>query len=198
MKKFTKILGAAALLLCGLMITGCEDIKDEFEGPKNMWLTKEVTYQKDGTGVGAKATVYLYYTDDENPTVQGLSSDVELKTGLNIVFIPDEPEGDTVSTLYNTFKNAVNDGDIPFAVFNLPKGKESTVNDDGSSEAFKITMSDAKWTAFCLANPKTKNTATTEIPYPLKSGYFGKVDVTTEEIKALFSWRQLLIMLLQQ
>ena len=80
MKKFTKILSAAALILCGVMFSGCEDLKDEFEGPKNMWLTKEVTYQKDGTGVGAKATVYLYYTDDENPTIQGLNSDIGVKS----------------------------------------------------------------------------------------------------------------------
>ena len=41
MKKFTKILGAAALLLCGLMITGCEpinNIKEALAGPKDSSL----------------------------------------------------------------------------------------------------------------------------------------------------------------
>ena len=40
MKKFTKILGAAALLLCGLMITGCgvaDAIKEQLEGTYDEW-----------------------------------------------------------------------------------------------------------------------------------------------------------------
>ena len=199
MKKFSKILGAAALLLCGLMISGCEDIKDEFEGPKNMWLTKEVTYQKDGTGVGAKATVYLYYTDDENPTVSDLNSDIELKAGLNIIFVPDEPEGsDTTSTLYSTFKNALNGNKEPYAVINLSKNSDFEIDDDASGKPFTIKMTDAKWTAFCIANPKTKNSATKDIPYPLCHRSWANVDITKDDVKALFSWRQLLIMLLQQ
>ncbi len=93
MKKYLKIMTVAAMLLCGLVISGCEDLKDEFEGPKNMWLTKEVTYKKDSSSIEANATVYLYYTDDEEPQVKGLNSDIELKAGLNIVFVPDSPEG---------------------------------------------------------------------------------------------------------
>lgn len=201
MKKFTKILGVAAVLLCGMMLTGCETadaIKEEFTGPKNKWLEKEVEYKKDESSASAKGTVYLYYTDDENPTVAGLNSDIDLVTGLNIIFIPEKPEGQTVSTLYTAFKNAANGGDIPYVVYNLPKGEEISENDGNSSTPFKFTMTDAKWTAFCVANPSVKNSAKSEIPYPFTSSYFKKVDMTNENVKALFSWKQLLIMLLQE
>ena len=198
MKKFTKIISAAALILCGVIVFGCEDLKDEFEGPKNMWLEKEVTYNKTGGDGGAKATVYLYYTDDENPSISELNSDIELKAGLNIIFVPDAPEGsETASNLYSTFKAALNESKEPYAVFNLEKNVEASIADDTSESPFKIKMTDAKWTAFCIANPKTKNSATKDVPYPLCHKSYANVDITKEDIKALFSWRQLLIMLLQ-
>ncbi len=60
MKKFTKILGAAALLLCGLMITGCgaaEAIKEQLESTYDQW------YKYNGT---TKIDIPLGDTDDEN------------------------------------------------------------------------------------------------------------------------------------
>ena len=199
MNKLIKIISIAAILLAGLMIMGCEDFKEEFEGPKNMWLEKEVTYNKTGGDGGAKATVYLYYTDDENPAVSGLNEDIDLKPGLNIVFVPDKPKGsETASALYTTFKNTLNGSDNPYAVFNLKKNEELSIADDTSESPFNIKMTDAKLTAFCIANTKTKNSATNEIPYPLCHDSYSSVDITKDDIKALFSWRQLLIMLLQE
>lgn len=204
MKKFTKILGVAAVLLCGMMLTGCETadaIKEEFTGPKNKWLEREVEYKKDESSASAKGTVYLYYTDDENPTVAGLNSDIELVKGLNIVFLPKKPTDETAQTLYKAFKDKLNNDKIPYAVYNFPKDTEVVVSEDESSSANtkKIKMTDAKWTAFCLANPSVKNTATETVPSKLTDDEaYGKVDVEADEIKQLFSWKQLLIMLLQE
>ena len=203
MKKFTKIMSIAAVLLCGLMIMGCDDpdaIKEELTGPKNKWLEKEVEYKKDESSASTKATVYLYYTDDENPTVADLNSDIDLVKGLNIVFLPKKPADETAQTLYKAFKDNLNGDKIPYAVYNFPKDTEVIVSEDESSSANtkKIKMTDAKWTAFCLANPTVKNTATEKVPSKLTDDdAYGKVNVDANEIKQLFSWKKLLIMLLQ-
>lgn len=88
MKKFTKILSAAALLLCGLMITGCgvaDAIKDTVEGSYKHWykyktdeqidipvLDKSETDSDDAaesTNKLVNAEIYLYYDLDEGLTV---------------------------------------------------------------------------------------------------------------------------------
>ena len=60
MKKFTKILSAAALILCGVIVMGCgvaDAIKDTVEGTYDQW------YKYNGT---TKIDIPLGDTDDEN------------------------------------------------------------------------------------------------------------------------------------
>ena len=60
MKKFTKILSAAALILCGVIFMGCgvaDAIKDTVEGTYDQW------YKYNGT---TKIDIPLGDTDDEN------------------------------------------------------------------------------------------------------------------------------------
>ena len=195
MKKYGKLIVAAAVLLCGMIFTGCDFGKEEM-APEDKWLTKEVEYKKDNSSVSAKATVYLYYTNKDEPEVSGLTSGIQLKKGLNIFFVPDEPEiGETASVLYSTLKDSLNNGKEPYAYFNLPKG--SAVNDpDNSGDSYSITMSDELWATFCLLNPIARSKASNENPYPLCHNTFAAVDVSKEAVKNLFSWKQLLIMLL--
>ena len=208
MKKIIKLMTAAAVLLTTLIMTGCDPaIKEQFEGPKDKWLEKEVTWKDSNEQEKGKGTAYLYYTDNENPSIAELNNDIKLKKGLNIVFIPEKPKGETASTLYTTFKNAANNGDIPYTFFNIPKDKDisvsaneidESVDTSSTGNSFKIKMTDAKWTLICTANPTMKNTATETVPYALKSSNFSQVNLDDAEIKKLFSWRQLLIMLLQE
>ena len=195
MKKFVKFFVAMAILVSGFLATSCDDLKKEFEGPKDKWLEKQVSYSKTDGGVSASATVYLYYTDDDEPEIEKLNSDITIHKGLNIFFVPEEVEaGDTVSTLYSTLKASLNNDKEPYAYFCLAKDKETSISDDMGTKAY--IMNDALWSTFCTLNPSTKASATTDIPYPLSRSSFAAVDVSKEEIKALFSWRKLLIMLL--
>lgn len=198
MKKYGKLIVAAAVLLCGMIFTGCDEIKEEFEGPKDKWLTKEIDYNSEKFTISGKATVYLYYTDEDSPSIEELNDDITLKKGLNIILVPQKPTGNgTVSTLYTSLETYVNSGDTPYVVYNLPKGKAiEEADDESDSSPFKITMSDTVWNSFCTINQKTKSTATTDTPYPLKSNGFSKINASLEQLKAIFSWKELLIMLL--
>jgi len=195
MKKYVKILTIVAVVLSGMLVTGCDDLKEEFEGPKDKWLEKEVSYSKTDGGISANATVYLYYTDKSEPEIEGLNNDITLHKGLNIFFVPEEVEaGEAASILYSTLKNSLNNKKEPYAYYYLAKDTKTSITDDEGTKSY--TMNDTLWTTFCTLNPSTKATATNSIPYPLCHKNFAAVDVTKEEVKSLFSWRKLLIMLL--
>ena len=84
MKKMNKILGFAAVLLCGLFFAGCseEDSKvlDDLTGPSDTWCTMPVTYASENGSSSTTLNVSFYYASKEvnpNDSSTGLRSDIE-------------------------------------------------------------------------------------------------------------------------
>ena len=83
MKKMNKILGFAAVLLCGLFFAGCseEDSKvlDDLTGPSDTWCTMPVTYASENGSSSTTLSVSFYYASKEvnpNGSLSGLRSDI--------------------------------------------------------------------------------------------------------------------------
>ena len=84
MKKMNKILGFAAVLLCGLFFAGCseEDSKvlDDLTGPSDTWCTMTVPYASENGSSSTVLNVSFYYASKEvkpNDSSTGLRSDIE-------------------------------------------------------------------------------------------------------------------------
>ena len=95
MKKLSKILIASAVLLCGLVVTGCGAV-DALKATYNKWYKYNGTYnvplgtdadEESGAGLNTlkDAEFYIYFDEDEGMTlaIQSTSeTDVELVKGL--------------------------------------------------------------------------------------------------------------------
>ena len=143
MKKFTKILTAAAVLLSTLLITGCgaaENLKEALSAPKDTWFRKEVTY-KSGSGENEKSTelvVFMLYSED-GYTSNDLRSDVTVGPGLTVVVISkNEVSNEVVSELVGK----------KFLIKTFSNTEQTVVEggtDDTTSTDTKIKVSANKW-----------------------------------------------------
>ncbi len=93
MKKYVNLFVAAAVLLCGLVLTGCDLVKDALEGTYNQWYVCEKTLSipltkendESYTGSLSAAEVYVKYNPDTGikVAVQSTSNqDVQMFNGL--------------------------------------------------------------------------------------------------------------------
>ena len=106
MKKMNKILGFAAVLLCGLFFAGCseEDSKvlDDLTGPSDTWCTMPVTYASENGSSSTVLNVSFYYASKEvkpNDSSTGLRSDIESIPEESISVLVTLGSGETNSLL---------------------------------------------------------------------------------------------------
>ena len=145
MKKFAKIITAAVVLLCGMLLTGCgaaDNIKEALSGPKDTWFRKEITY-KTGSGADEKSTelvVFMLYSEDGYTSTE-LRSDVTVGPGLTLVVIPSGEVSD------NSVIQGLTTGKYLIKTFsNTEETEVEGGTDDGTSNtATKIKMTSTKW-----------------------------------------------------
>ena len=86
MKKLTKLFLAAAVLACGLVLTGCaaaNNIKEAFTAPKDTWFRRTVEYTNKA---GSKTNLYVYMCySDSGYTADDMKSGINLESGLTVV-----------------------------------------------------------------------------------------------------------------
>lgn len=106
MKKMNKILGFAAVLLCGLFFAGCseEDSKvlDDLTGPSDTWCTMTVPYASENGSSSTVLNVSFYYASKEvkpNDSSTGLRSDIESIPEESISVLVTLGSGETNSLL---------------------------------------------------------------------------------------------------
>ena len=63
MKKYGKLIVAAAVLLCGMIFTGCKGLDEIFAGPQDTWFYKQVNYTNKA-GNTTKLNIFLCYSED--------------------------------------------------------------------------------------------------------------------------------------
>lgn len=145
MKKFTKILGIAAVLLCGLVIMGCDGldkVKDALSGPKDTWFKRDITY-KTGSGdteISTELSVFMCYSDNAS-TAKIKNGTLELPSGLNVVVV-----AKNVSDTNPVIEGLV-DGKFLFKNISDTQTTEiETGTDDGTQTGTtSIKMSTTKW-----------------------------------------------------
>lgn len=82
MKKYVKLVVAAAVLLCGLVLTGCGD-NNPFLAPKETWFRREIKYTSNSDS-SQFTTLYAYFCySDDGFTPK--NSSVALDPGLTVV-----------------------------------------------------------------------------------------------------------------
>ena len=184
MKKFTKILGVAALLLCGLALTGCRDLKEAFSAPKDTWFRRTVEYtNKDGQETDLY--VYMCYSDT-GYSASDLSSAAEakMKSGLTVV-VTAKTEADTNSVIKGLTR-----GKYIIKNFSDTTSTELDDSDDDSEKtgkkSFKMSTTKWNWMYNLIALEKQNGTIT-----PLKD------DADYSEVTDLadlknFSWKKVM------
>lgn len=141
MKKFTKILSAAALILCTLTLLGCRDLKEAFSAPKDTWFRRTVEYTNKN---GDKTDLYVYMCySDTGYSADDLSSDAlaKMKSGLTVV-VTAKTEVDT-----NPVISGLTRGKYIIKNFSDTTSTELDDSDDDTNSTGKQTfkMSTAKW-----------------------------------------------------
>ena len=187
MKKFTKIMSIATVLLCGLMIMGCGDtadrLKDALSGPKDTWFRKEITY-KTGSGADEKSTelvVFMLYSEDGYTSTE-LKSDVTVEPGLTVVVISKDQSSS------NPVISDLTEGKYLMKIFsNIQETEvEGGTDDETSSEAKSIKMSTTKWNL--IYNSVSNLEKVTGVINPLqKDSAWKKIEKPNS-----FSWKKIM------
>ena len=186
MKKFTKILTAAAVLLSTLLITGCgaaENLKEALSAPKDTWFRKEVTY-KSGSGETEESTdlvVYMCYSDT-GYTASNLKKGVTFESGLTVVVIAKNQDS---SNTVNEVVNGLVHGKYLLKTFS--DKKETEVDADGETSTGKksITMSPTKWNIIYNSVQMEKEDGTIDIF--TTNSLWEKIDDPSN-----FSWKKIM------
>lgn len=136
MKKYVKIFAAAVVLLCGMIISGCKDLKDAFTAPKDTWFMRQITYANKA-GNETTLNVYLCYTENGFVT----ETNVQIEPGLNVVVVG--------STEVNSVINGLTDD--KYIIKNFSNSTKTTISnstDDDASDTktYSFKMSASKWT----------------------------------------------------
>lgn len=172
MKKYGKLIVAAAVLLCGMIFTGCKGLDEIFAGPQDTWFFKQVNYTNKA-GNSTKLNVFMCYSEDGFTT----ETSVDIQPGLNVVVTG------------STEVSSVIDGlaDYTYIIKNFSNSTSTTIGDaedDNGSGSVSFQMSRTKWNLMYQFIDMEKRET---IPPFDKAGHsYSKFDITN------FSWKQVL------
>ena len=187
MKKMNKILGFAAVLLCGLFFAGCseEDSKvlDDLTGPSDTWCTMPVPYASENGSSSTTLNVSFYYASKEvkpNGSLTGLRSDIEsIPEGSISVLV-------TLGSGTNSLLTALTKTQYLFKSF----GSVSELT-SASGTSYEYSNMQLFWKAIYLKNREAlSKDQSTSIPAHLQKS----TQVTYSSVSDLenFSWKRLL------
>ncbi len=166
-----------AVLLAGVMFTGCDDVAEELLGPTNKWCVKTFSFNSDSeTGTAKDVDVYCYYATADKDVVLGSNSSnqkatVTLKKGLNVILCGSQNATNT-SDIFGTVTN----GKTPFCVKSYEEG--AAISFDSSStttlkkSVWNLIYNCNKWDSYSdTTMPLTKNYTSYESVTDLKDGF---------------------------
>ena len=172
MKKYVKLFVAAAVLLCGMIFTGCKNLREAFAGPQDEWFMRQVTYTREGKE--ATLNVFLLYSEDAYTT----ENDVPIEPGLTVVV--------TAYTDANGILNALADDTYIMKTFSNTKTTTiSATDDDSNKDSVSLKMSTTKWDI--MYNLIDMESYGNRIPPFDKTQHYHKVDSIEN-----FSWKEIL------
>lgn len=173
MKKFLKIITAAAILLCGFTLAGCaaaQNLKDALSGPKDTWFRKEMNYTSGSNST--QIVVYMCYSDN-GYSADDLESTITVGPGLTVVVISKDQSEDPNPIIAGLTKGK-------YLMQTFSNSSETEIEggtDDGTDTSSKsIKMSTAKWNVIYNSvkmeeqpgtiNPLQKDTAWEKLTKP--------------------------------
>lgn len=191
MKKMLKLLAVAAMIACGLMMTGCQEgdeILNELAGPTQTWCNMPISYSNSNGGETAALYVHFFYSDTEvkstSTSANALKKDITIPAGLTIVIT--SANNDQSSVIAGLTANA-------YIMKTFPKDQEVAIGDNGEADpdGFKITGSREKWSAIYWMKKDLRDNQEKNPPSQLSNGGAG-TNLDWETIKNQFSWKRLL------
>ena len=146
MKKLFGFMTCLAVLLAGVMFTGCDEVEDELAGPENTWCEIPVSY-----GASTEPNLYLdvIYVPAQ---VSGTSGSSHLKTSITL-----EP-GITVVASAKVAIESLGMTAGSYTIKTFPLNATESNSTDNDSYTFAGTK--AKWTAIYWAKKDLRNTST--------------------------------------
>ncbi len=133
MKKYVKLFVAAAVLLCGMIFTGCKGLDEIFAGPQDTWFYKQVNYTNKA-GDSTKLNVFMCYSEDGFET----ENHENIQPGLNVVV--------TGSTEVSGIINGLTTN--RYIIKNFSNTSKTTIGDtedDNGSGIVSFKMTTRKW-----------------------------------------------------
>lgn len=178
MKKLFGIMTCLAVLLAGVMFTGCDEVEDELAGPENTWCELPVSYNE-----SADPNLYLYaiYVPAQ---VSGTSGSSNLKTSITL-----EP-GITVvaSAKVDIASLGMTAGSYTIKTFPL----NATANDSTDNDSYTFAGTKAKWTAIYWAKKDLRNTSTQNVLPKAPSAITNSSNYAELTDLSSFNWKALL------
>ena len=174
MKKYVKLFVAAAVLLCGMIFTGCKDLREALKGPRDTWYWKQVSYTNKNNQETA-LNVYLCFSED------GFNSGVkDIEPGFTVVITAYTDANDVIDGLTNRkyiMKTFSTTGETSIA---------ATADDGEDTSGYKFTMSGTKWDVIYNTIEMTKEEG---VITPFRG------DISYSPLTSLedFSWKRLLV-----
>ena len=172
MKKYGKLIVAAAVLLYGMVFMGCKNLREAFAGPQDEWFMRQVTYTR--SGKEATLNVFVRYSEEDFTT----ENNEPIGSGLTVVVTAYTDANDILSELagnkyiMKTFSN-INTNTITATV------------DDSNQDSVSFKMSTTKWDImYNLINMESYGN---RIPPFDKTQHYTKVESITN-----FSWKEIL------
>lgn len=145
-----------AMLLCGMIFTGCDKDEDDFFAPKDTWVYKkssitDYSFQYKWTSGETEKTInldaYIYYASQEKTLTVG-QTELNLKEGINLLLLPvSETQNETLKELLN----AADVDDLNDIYIFKSYGKTVNAEDDSSTKK-DIEVGTVLWNIVYLAN----------------------------------------------
>ena len=176
MKKFLTMMTAAAVLLCGLVLTGCSNGNNPFLAPKDTWFRRQINYTNNS---GQSTTLYAYFCYSDNGFT-GAESSVAIQPGLTVVVT-------TINNTNNTIINELTASKYVLKTFsntsNTVVGGTTADGTDTETKSFKMSYTKWCWMYNLIRMDQQNGTIT-----PLKddSGFTELTDLTN------FSWKKIM------
>lgn len=192
MKKTFFLFSAMAMLLCGLIFTGCNEDDDDFFGPSNTWCEAPITKTNEAgekTIIGYLNAIYCDedYTSTETKT-NCLKKETTLKAGITVL-IRLNPDATEQDNLTGTVLSGLSKDKYIMKTF-----EKDTETETGDGEQ-KVTIKGSKglWKAAYIFNDDLHDSdAQLDLPKaPAPVCNSSSYEDVTETLKD-FSWKTLL------
>lgn len=166
MKKMLKLLSAMAVLVCGIMMTGCvlDNEQKEVLGPNGVWC--EFKSQADNKDA-SKGTYYFKYVDGTDTTASKFS----------IAFVP--AKDTDIARAFNALTTGGNKTGYYL--------KEYTGGEEKADEELGFEMTQGKWIIFYMYKLKKSS-----LPANVESINFSSVAENVKSTWDGLTWKQLL------